>query len=60
MIKSVKIRLLPTKEQEELMFKSVGTARYAYNWGLNRWQELYKEGIKPNGYAIKKEFNNTI
>ena len=60
MIKSVKIRLLPTKEQEELMFKSVGTARYVYNWGLNRWQELYKEGTKPNGYIIKKEFNNTI
>jgi len=60
MIKSVKVRLLPTKEQEELMFKSVGTARYAYNWGLAKWQELYKEGVKPNSYAIKKEFNNTI
>ena len=60
MIKSVKIRLLPTQEQEELMFKSVGIARYAYNWGLARWQELYKEGTKPNGYAIKKDFNNTV
>ncbi len=60
MIKSVKVRLLPTKEQEELMFKSVGTARYAYNWGLAKWQELYKEGVKPNSYAIKKEFNNII
>ena len=60
MIKSVKIRLLPTKEQEILMFKSVGTARFAYNWGLDRWQELYKEGIKANSKDIKKEFNNTI
>ena len=60
MIKSVKVRLLPTKEQEGLMFKSVGTARYAYNWGLAKSQELYKEGVKPNSYAIKKEFNNTI
>jgi len=60
MIKSVKVRLLPTEEQEELMFKSVGTARYAYNWGLARWRELYKEGAKPNGYVIKKEFNNTV
>ncbi len=34
MIKAVKIRLLPTKEQELLMFKSTGTARFAYNWGL--------------------------
>ncbi len=32
-IKSVKIRLKPTVKQEELMKKSAGTARYAYNWG---------------------------
>lgn len=51
---------MPTKEQEILMFKSVGTARFAYNWGLARWQELYKEGIKVNSKDIKKEFNNTI
>ena len=41
-IKSLKVRLKPTKEQETLMFKSTGVARFAYNWGLNRWNELYK------------------
>ena len=60
MIKSIKIRLLPTKEQEELMFKSVGVARFTYNWGLNRWNELYKLGEKPSKVKIRTEFNNTI
>lgn len=60
MIKSIKIRLLPTSEQEILMRKSVGTARFAYNWGLANWEKLYKEGLKPNGKKIKKIFNNTI
>lgn len=60
MIKSIKIRLLPTKEQEILMNKSVGTARFAYNWGLSKWEEMYKEGLKPNGKKIKKIFNNGI
>lgn len=60
MIKSVKIRLLPTEEQEILMFKSIGCARFAYNWGLDKWNEVYKNGGKPSKYSIKKEFNNTI
>ena len=34
MIKAIKIRLFPTKEQEILMFKSCGCSRFAYNWGL--------------------------
>lgn len=60
MIKSVKIRLKPTKQQEKLMFKSTGIARFAYNWGLNRWNEMREQGLNPSKTAIKKEFNNTI
>lgn len=60
MIKAIKIRLLPTKEQEILMFKSTGIARFAYNWGLAKWEEMYKQGLKPSKAKIKKEFNNTI
>mgnify|MGYP000488904935 CR=1 FL=1 len=56
MIKSVKIRLLPTKEQEGLMFKSIGCSRFAYNWGLNICNELYKQGVKYNMSNIRKEF----
>ena len=56
MIKSVKIRLLPNKEQEVLMFKSIGCSRFAYNWALNRCNELYQQGVKYNMSNIRKEF----
>lgn len=56
MIKSVKIRLLPTKEQELLMFKTIGCSRFAYNWALNRCNELYKLGDKYAMANIRKEF----
>ncbi|PRR77279.1 putative transposase [Clostridium liquoris] len=60
MIKAIKIRLKPTNEQEILMFKSVGCARFAYNWGLSKWEEIYKQGGKPSKAKIRAEFNNTI
>ena len=43
MILSIKVKLYPTKEQEELMWKSAGVSRFAYNWGLNYLETLYKE-----------------
>ena len=49
-----KIRLKPTKAQEVLLRKTVGVTRYAYNWGLDKWKELYEKGEKPNGYALSK------
>ncbi len=36
MILAKKVRLLPTIEQEEQLWRSAGTARYIYNWTLNR------------------------
>lgn len=33
MIRSFKIRLKPTKEQEELMIKFCGVMRWSYNYG---------------------------
>lgn len=56
MIKGFKIRLLPTKEQEELMIKSIGCSRFVYNWALNKCNENYKNNIKYNMSAIRKEF----
>ena len=56
MIKAVKIRLKPTKEQELLMFKSIGCSRFAYNWALNRCNELYKQYNKHSMSDIRKEF----
>ena len=46
MIISKKVRLLPTKEQEEKMWQSVGTSRFIYNWTLNRQLENFKNGGK--------------
>lgn len=56
-IKSLKIRLKPTKEQEKLMFQSVSASRYAYNWALKKTKELYEQGINFNVFLLKKEFN---
>jgi putative transposase len=44
MQRAIKIRLLPTKEQEILFWKSAGTARWAYNYFLDTNEEAYKEG----------------
>lgn len=46
MILGKKVRLRPTKAQELNMWKSVGTARWVYNWTLARQQENYKQGNK--------------
>ncbi|MGL4990829.1 MAG: RNA-guided endonuclease InsQ/TnpB family protein [Sarcina sp.] len=46
MIKAIKIRLLPTIEQENQMWKSAGTKRFIYNWTLSRQEENYRNGGK--------------
>ena len=46
MILAKKIRIFPTKEQEQKLWQSVGTARFIYNWTLNRQEENYKNGGK--------------
>lgn len=46
MILAKRVRLKPTKEQEQKLWKSAGTARWTYNWTLNRQQENYKKGGK--------------
>ena len=46
MIKSYKVRLYPTKEQERLMWKHVGSCRFIWNWMLAKQEELYKQGEK--------------
>ena len=54
--KSIKIRLLPTKEQEVLMLKSSGCSRFAYNWALNKCNEKYNNNEKYSIANIRKEF----
>ena len=38
--------LLPNKKQISKLFQSAGTARYAFNWTLDREKENYKNGNK--------------
>ena len=37
-----KIRIYPNKEQEVQLKKTAGTARYAYNWALATWKNMWK------------------
>ena len=58
MILSHKIRIYPNHEQEKFLKKSCGVARFAYNWGLEEWQNQYKNGGKPNRFKLDKQFNS--
>lgn len=56
MIKSYKVKLLPNKEQEELLWKHVNSCRFVWNWGLDFQQNLYKDNKKYiSAYDLKKE-----
>ncbi len=46
MIISKKIRLIPNKVQEKMLYKSAGTARFIYNWTLSKQEESFKLGNK--------------
>ena len=65
--RSVRIRLLPTKEQEVLFWKSVGVARWSYNFFLGYNQEKYKEWLEDNTKErfvseseVRKYINNVL
>ncbi len=50
MILGKKVRLYPTKEHEQKLWQSVGTARFIYNWTLARQEENYTlKGTSKNG-----------
>lgn len=50
------IKLYPTIKQKKSLYISCNVARFAYNWGLARWQSYYQSGIKTSAYQIKKDF----
>lgn len=61
MFRAMKIRLLPTAEQEILFKKSAGTARWAYNYFLSENQRVYQEtGKIISEGAIRKHINNVL
>lgn len=68
MLRAIKIRLLPTKEQENLFWKSAGTARWAYNYFLAENEKIYTKWLNNNKTGqksisegeIRKHINNTL
>ncbi len=46
-----------THEQEIVLRKSCGVARFTYNWALAEWTRQYKNGEKPSANQLKKQFN---
>lgn len=63
----VKIRLLPTKEQEVLFWKSVGVARWSYNYFLSESYRVYQEWLADNSkpkhvfeQEVRKYINNHL
>lgn len=44
--KTYKIEIKPNNKQETLLYKSCGTARFAYNWGLKYKIDLYEKEKK--------------
>ena len=56
MILAKKVRIYPTKEQEQKLWQSVGTARFIYNYTLAKQEENYKSGGKfISDGVIRKE-----
>lgn len=56
MILAKKVRLKPTLEQEQQLWKAVGTSRWAYNWALSKQEESYKQsGEFISDEVLRKE-----
>ena len=51
-----KIRLIPTKEQAILLWKSAGYSRFIYNWALDKETDNYEKGNKfINDKVLRRE-----
>ncbi|MCL2087828.1 MAG: helix-turn-helix domain-containing protein [Oscillospiraceae bacterium] len=63
MTKSYKIRLIPTEEQEKLLWVHVDAMRFVWNWGLAVNMERFKQGekrlTKESSAKILTELKNT-
>lgn len=68
MVRTVRIRLKPTPEQEVLFWKSAGVARWAYNYFLAENERVYKEYLDNNKVGVnyltngevRKHINNAL
>jgi len=56
--KSHKIKLNPTKSQVQYFVQASGVSRFAYNWRIDNWNRMYKEGNKPSAMTLNKYLNS--
>ncbi len=57
-VRGYKTELDLNNEQRTACLKHAGAARFAYNWGLARSQEVYRAtGKRPGAIALHKELN---
>src|SRR4051794_17848423 len=52
--KAYRFRIYPTREQEELLIKTFGSARFVYNKMLAERNEIYEQ-FKDNKALLKKQ-----
>lgn len=57
MLKGYKIRIHPTREQEEEFLKVIDTCRFIYNWTIEQQKNSYKE---HNKFMMNGELNKII
>ncbi|WP_352413681.1 RNA-guided endonuclease TnpB family protein [Thermus sp.] len=56
--RAYRYELDPNGEQRTLLAKHAGAARFAYNWGLARWKEIYETtGKSTNAIELHRELN---
>lgn len=57
MMKSFKVMLIPNNRQRTRLFQFAGTARFAYNWALQKEIDAYESGEKfISNNDLRKEF----
>ena len=60
MFRAHRIRIDCTREQHSLLMQTAGCARYAYNWGLEKWGKMYEAWKadssleKPSRYSVSR------
>ena len=63
MILAHKIALSPNNQQATYFVRAAGTARFAYNWALDQWQQQYRDWKednsrpKPSQAALRRQLN---
>lgn len=53
-----KVALNPNNKQKTYFKKAAGIARFSYNWALEKWIEIFKNGGKPSEAYLRRELNS--